>query len=263
MLEFGTGALNIDGCRVGTGGYDTQGGTRPRDGRRGEYRTGTNSGPHVLANTGRWPANIVLTHSAACEPVGTRRVKASDPRRKDGTVNGKITGATVYEGGAGCDGMNKPFYADADGMETVQAWDCAPDCPVGELDRQSGVSKSTGGFAPGSTGILGKNDYSHRASPDRERGTLGFGDTGGASRFYPVFRYQAKAPASERPRLDDGTAQTRPSSPSASSPGWSGSSPRRVAPCSTCSPVPARSARRASSRASAASWSSRTRSPPS
>jgi site-specific DNA-methyltransferase (adenine-specific) len=32
------------------------------------------------------------------------------------------------------------------------------------------------------------------------------GDTGGASRFYPMFRYQAKAPASERPRLEDGTA---------------------------------------------------------
>ena len=33
-----------------------------------------------------------------------------------------------------------------------------------------------------------------------------YGDTGGASRFYPVFKYQAKAPASERPRLEDGTA---------------------------------------------------------
>ena len=29
---------------------------------------------------------------------------------------------------------------------------------------------------------------------------------GGASRFFPVFRYQAKAPARERPRLPDGTA---------------------------------------------------------
>ena len=29
---------------------------------------------------------------------------------------------------------------------------------------------------------------------------------GGASRFFPVFRYEAKAGASERPRLEDGTA---------------------------------------------------------
>ena len=37
----------------------------------------------------------------------------------------------------------------------------------------------------------------------RERHALGFNAW---SRFYPVFRYQAKAPASERPRLEDGTA---------------------------------------------------------
>src|SRR5204862_6044106 len=30
--------------------------------------------------------------------------------------------------------------------------------------------------------------------------------SGGASRFFPTFRYQAKAPKSERPRLPDGTA---------------------------------------------------------
>ncbi|MER7427259.1 DNA methyltransferase [Nonomuraea rubra] len=29
---------------------------------------------------------------------------------------------------------------------------------------------------------------------------------GGASRFFPVFRYEAKAPSSERPKLNDGTA---------------------------------------------------------
>jgi site-specific DNA-methyltransferase (adenine-specific) len=31
-------------------------------------------------------------------------------------------------------------------------------------------------------------------------------DGGGASRFFPTFRYEAKAPSSERPKLDDGTA---------------------------------------------------------
>ena len=45
-----------------------------------------------------------------------------------------------------------------------------------------------------------------KAQPcERRRGTSR-GDSGGASRFYPVFRYQAKAPASERPRGEDGNA---------------------------------------------------------
>ena len=35
---------------------------------------------------------------------------------------------------------------------------------------------------------------------------LSYGDSGGASRFFPVFRYEAKAGAAERPRLEDGTA---------------------------------------------------------
>lgn len=29
-----------------------------------------------------------------------------------------------------------------------------------------------------------------------------YGDSGGASRFFPVFRYQAKAPSRERPKVD-------------------------------------------------------------
>jgi SAM-dependent methyltransferase len=33
-------------------------------------------------------------------------------------------------------------------------------------------------------------------------------ELGAEARFFPIFRYEAKAPASERPRLDDGTAHT-------------------------------------------------------
>jgi site-specific DNA-methyltransferase (adenine-specific) len=33
-------------------------------------------------------------------------------------------------------------------------------------------------------------------------------DAGGASRFFPAFRYQPKAGADERPRLEDGTAHS-------------------------------------------------------
>lgn len=38
-----------------------------------------------------------------------------------------------------------------------------------------------------------------------EPAPAGYGDTGGASRFFPTFRYQAKAPSRERPRVN-GTA---------------------------------------------------------
>jgi len=127
VLEHGTGALNIGRCRVGTGEASTQ---------------------------GRWPPNVLLTHSAACEPAG--------------------------------------------------------DCPVAELDRQSGPRKSAYPHRPDLA-----ESYAGTECPDGDRSvyspglgkaSLSYTDAGGASRFFPAFRYEAKAPRSERPRLEDGTA---------------------------------------------------------
>jgi hypothetical protein len=71
---------------------------------------------------------------------------------------------------------------------------------AGELDRQSGVTKSAvrkhndGHSAKAGTAAYG--DYGV-AAYDR-----GVSDEGGASRFFPTFRYEAKAPTSERPNVD-------------------------------------------------------------
>jgi len=78
---------------------------------------------------------------------------------------------------------------------------CVDGCPVAELDAQSGITTAS---APGSI-------VRRRARvTDAMAGTLGhldraevtYGDTGGASRFFPMFRYQAKAPTRERPKVD-------------------------------------------------------------
>lgn len=118
VLEHGTGALNVDGCRTAAGqdyrdkcasvvGLDSN--------RNGDaYGKWTDARENSANDLGRWPTNLVFTHSAAC----------------------------------------------------VESGPCAEDCPVRDLDRQE------------------------------RRG----------SRFFPAFRYEAKAPPSERPRLADGTA---------------------------------------------------------
>jgi DNA modification methylase len=65
-----------------------------------------------------------------------------------------------------------------------------------QLDQQSGVLTS-GRIAAGAkknTGMRGNvftKEYQEHP-----------GDSGGASRFFPVFRYQAKAPTKERPKID-------------------------------------------------------------
>ena len=54
VLEHGTGALNIDGCRVGTDGGTTRSEQAPYS--ESGWRTG-----HKVEtlNTGRWPANLI------------------------------------------------------------------------------------------------------------------------------------------------------------------------------------------------------------
>lgn len=67
VLEHGTGALNIDECRVdGAGNKTFSRGAGDRD--REQYRTGTTLGSAIATDIGRWPANVV--HDGSDEVVG-------------------------------------------------------------------------------------------------------------------------------------------------------------------------------------------------
>jgi hypothetical protein len=147
VVEHGTGALNIDAARVGN---DTSRGDRYRGkapgGGHGPVDVGGSREQPWEVPVGRWPSNVVFTHSATCAEA------------------------------------------------------CAADCPVAELDQQSGWTGSNSSANKGrGLGYHGGNG---------ERGAWTGDAGGGASRFFPVFRYEAKAPASERPRLADGTAHS-------------------------------------------------------
>ena len=204
VLEHGTGALNIDGCRMGSGGYDAPG-DRGHEGNRTRAMD-FGMTPGHSHDAGRWPPNILLTHSAACEMTGTRRVKGANTPGSSAPEGHR----DAYGQIGGQDKSEMRGYQDADGMETVEAWSCANDCPVAELDRQSGA-RPTGGIVRAKRKSGADRDGNQSAAfgyESRPAGsfTEGYADTGGASRFFPAFRYQAKAPASERPRLEDGTA---------------------------------------------------------
>jgi site-specific DNA-methyltransferase (adenine-specific) len=155
VLVWGTGGLNIDGCRVGTDG-GTRAGEFPKEASVTAYGNGLNGNKKAQPlNAGRWPANVVFDRTA------------------------------------------------------------------GEaLDQQSGVSKSQGGRIGkkehGSVAIGGAGTY--------EKGDPGFGDTGGASRFFTQadfgpddwpFVYQAKPSRKERNAGLDGLPE-RPTGDAAS-----------------------------------------------
>ncbi len=73
-----------------------------------------------------------------------------------------------------------------------------------ELDRQSGVL--TSGANPARRGSDKFRDAFGEFAGQEECVVRRGANSGGASRFFPVFKYEAKAAPSERPRLADGTA---------------------------------------------------------
>jgi len=147
VMAYGTGALNIDGCRVASSPEDKAhhaaaaaawtrhgehgGGVRP-DGstaKANEVYGVYGNEPSIPHDLGRWPSNVVLDES----------------------------------------------QADA-------------------LDAQTGTSQSRIGKPRGASNGDGWGMTATGAEYD---------DQGGPSRYFPTFRYEAKAPTTERPRMGE------------------------------------------------------------
>jgi hypothetical protein len=131
VLAHGTGALNIDACRVGT-----EQTTTIRSGHSGDHGCyGQDSRKFTRVNPpGRWPPHVVLSEEAAAA-----------------------------------------------------------------LDRQSGFSVTKRIEKPSD---CGGNTWG--GTFQTKRGARGHSDQGGASRFFPVFRYQAKPSTAEKSAGLDG-----------------------------------------------------------
>ncbi len=81
--------------------------------------------------------------------------------------------------------------------------ECAPGCVVSELDAQSGITKD--GVSVRRNRAPGTEQQAYGIYGSRGRGPEAdhtYGGEGGASRFFPSFRYQAKAPSAERPTIN-------------------------------------------------------------
>lgn len=188
VLARGTGALNVDGCRVGSSKdvpASVSGGRRA-DGWGWNAGEAGDEGGHN-ANLGRWPANTILSHSPRCEPVGTRRVKSASPAVPNPQFGSESPGVSLdFKAGVGRNGDMSAGYADADGTEEVAAYRCVEDCPVRLLDEQTGTLTTHPGTARRDYGLGGYNGIP--APPIGK--VISTGDSGGASRFFPTFDHR-------------------------------------------------------------------------
>ncbi|QFG15061.1 methyltransferase [Mycobacterium phage QueenHazel] len=138
VLEHGTGALNIDACRVGDGSESLgpRDASEPSAMRRytdsGAVNIAATPGPRGGSPSGRWPTNVVLDDTQAAE------LDAQTGYQRDGTHVGRNRDGSAH---------------------------------TNEV-------------------------YGARKNDTRD---VGYGGGGGGSRFFPVFRYEAKAPGAERP----------------------------------------------------------------
>ena len=183
VARWGVGGLAIDACRIGE--QKRVPGSLPK-GRGSEFAWSKpppsmdDSGQDP--NVGRWPANLLLSHTDGCRPTGaTRTVNNGTAVKHRGVVAG--TGASF--------GIAKPVGTpDAGyGTQDVDVWDCSPDCPVRLLDEQAGERPST---------LTGRADPSKsHAHPSKATsphlvygqgmaaaGTTVYADSGGPSRFF-------------------------------------------------------------------------------
>ena len=183
MLHHGTGALNIDACRVAWGSdkpsqnYWNRMGAGGTDRFAGQFTTAQKrayADGRIPVPSGRWPADLVLVHGTECSCTGTKRIPGTNQ-----------PGSRIIGGRAWCeDGGWGPRHAYAfnnhDGTETVSAWDCEAECLVAALDAQSGQSTSPAKVTRGAGGQHGRY---HPIGEQRD--VPCYGDQGGASRFFP------------------------------------------------------------------------------
>lgn len=205
VLTYGTGALHIDACRVppaqGEPTSDAPVEKTPNY-KNQVYGKGFGGCDWSLPSQGRWPANVVLSHSSACRRTGTRQMRSAPARPERQAITDRNTYGTGRQSGLG-------GHGGADGVEMIEDWACAPECPVALLDAQSGQSTST----RSQRGRVKMFDKARYGLPESgwlgESTERGVDDTGGASRFFMRFVYVGKASPAER-----GTSNNHPTTKS-------------------------------------------------
>lgn len=188
VLKWGTGGINIDGCRVETTDtYNYKNGPQGNSFSVGKEPDGKRTEPVEMNSEGRFPANIIL--ECLCDEVikGEKgEVKRSGSRDRTKHDYNSVGNFGSKEGAI----LAPDNYNDKGDIHTN------PMCPCLLLDEQTGYLKS-GEVKPHHKKNKTANGYqgSCYGKFQNEDTTLkGYGDGGGASRFF----YQAKVSKAER-----------------------------------------------------------------
>jgi len=181
--KWGVAGLNIDGGRIGIGGDYTVHNAGCSGSKTLAWNNGNQkeSGKEYKTTQGRWPANVILTHSPNCIRIGIKEIGKGETKTAI-TKNAKSSWKNSSKN------IDRIIY----GKETVEIWACVPDCPIRILDDQSGILYS-GDIKSyhKKPKIYGRNSYFESKTI---LSSTHQSDSGGASRFF----YCAKASKAEK-----------------------------------------------------------------
>lgn len=189
-LKYGTGGLNIDGCRISSDITEMENRSGKANDSNRIYGVGIHNPTEDVwqpAQQGRWPANLILQHLPQCQQTGTRQVKGSPTSKTfHGSYEGESTTGLLR-------GVSHPGnqHSDPDtGLETVAAWECALGCPVAHLDEQTGDRRSAYPHNPDAAAAYAGSPTATNLILGKRVGEAGmsYTDEGGASRFFKQTR---------------------------------------------------------------------------
>lgn len=225
VVKYGTGGLNIDGCRVD--GAPPKGYPNGPGGKSHHYSSDKRSEevrPDAWepSGGGRWPPNVLLSHARGCVQVGTMTIPGDARAGQEDKLGGTRPGGFGDVGAAsGADKPNGVVY----GPTEAPLWACVPGCPIRALDDQAGHRKS-GAKLPehkrhvprlGHGGVYGQDAGQESTTAGRTFAS----DAGAVSRFFPIlpiddpteapFFYSSKTSPTERnDGMDEGDLNRHP-----------------------------------------------------
>ncbi len=195
MATTATGVLNVERCRVGEIGGTKRGSQVPypkkADGREDRSQSWARTGHDIVElKGGRWPPNVVLVHGPGCHRRGVKQVRASNPTGQAASKDKpRVRGIYMEDDpNAFRDNGARTFYGEG-GLEKVLAWECEMGCSIRLLDEKSGERKAGGGIATSLQGPAAGKYHGHGSGREPWEG---YGDEGGASRFFPQFSDEAE-----------------------------------------------------------------------
>lgn len=155
-------------------------------------------------------ADNVLAHGTGGLNIDACRVEAGEENlgrhnNKPSMFNAKNT--TPYVNNSGDKGRWPPNLLFSHDSRCEEGQPCVAECPCAMLDRQSGVKKSGVAVQRNRDGKVHNEVYGARKTLKTD--DVGYGDTDGASRFFPCF-YCPKPSKSEKNKGCENLAQKTP-----------------------------------------------------